>query len=124
MKKKTIVSIGLGVLFFWVSLFLSYRDIPFEFDSDECECAHQNIVAIGGFPLQTFEYGLVGNGWPTPEGWFFPVLGNLIFWIAIGFAISSLLGERNDNRRLKYFLIVSSIVLSVSGVLYVLFLFD
>lgn len=124
MKNKIIFAISFGVLFFWSSLFLSYRSIPFEFDSDDCECAYQNIVAIGGFPFQTFEYGLVGNNWPSPEGWILPFLGNLVFWIAIGFVITSLLGERSNHRRLMYFLVISSAVLLVSGVLYLLSLFD
>ena len=124
MRNKIISAIGLGVMFFWLSLFLSYRELPFEFDADDCECAYQNTLAIGGFPLQTFEYGLVGNDWPTPIGWEFPFFGNLAFWIAIGFVVASLRGEKNSSHRWMYLFVVASLFIAVVGILYLMFLFD
>jgi len=112
-RKITIVALLLGIIMMWISLFVSYQDLP---DSKP--------VATGGFPITAFEYppGALGSNVPPIDSWELFYL-NLCFWIVIGTGLTILLRKYLNKKRCCIFLI-ASIIISIYGLGYILLKFD
>ena len=119
MKNKILPAISLGVILQWLSLFLSYRQLPDAFEDV------QKPIAAGGFPLKIFEYPAhpMGGGWPPAEMWpaFFLNLG---IWCAVGFVLTLLFSKKLDNKKAQAALIATALILTLMGCLYLVLLFD
>ncbi len=113
-----------GVILFLSSSFLSFRSLPLDPHYNECDCSRQYVSAIGGFPLQIFEFPKVGSGRPEPVGWKIPFLGNFVFWLAIAYVSNFSLREKALDFRLIYVLTVCAIFFSCLGALSLVIMFD
>ena len=115
MKNKIISALGIGVILQWLSLFLSYRELPNAYANIN------NPIAIGGFPFKTFDYPVppMGSNWPPADTWptFFL---NLAIWLVIAFIIALLLGNKLENKKLFKTIGVLAILLSVFGIFYII----
>jgi len=119
MKNKIISALGIGVILQWLSLFLSYRELP---------NAYENInkpIAVGGFPFKIFEYPVppMGSNWPPIDTWptFFL---NLTIWLVIALIITLLFGKKLENKKVIKTVSILAILLSVFGMFYITFKFD
>jgi len=119
MKKKIISALGIGVILQWISLILSYRELP---------NAYKNIntpIATGGFPFKAFEYPTppMGSDWPPTEMWPMFFL-NLAIWIVVGLLVSFVLSKKITNQKVFKTICISAILLSLFGIFYIMLKFD
>ena len=116
-RNITMTVLSLGVIMMWLSLFLSYQELPNANDLSR-------PIAIGGFPITVFEYppGALGNDEPPIDSWGLFYL-NLGFWIIIGAVIAILL-RKYLNRKIFYTFFITSIVISIFGLGYLFIKFD
>ena len=80
--QQVVMVIGLGSIFLWVSLFLSYRKIkPSSQDM-------YDPIAQGGFPFTAFHYPTPPLGDDTiPSASWPPFLLDFLFWTIVSFVI-------------------------------------
>lgn len=118
MKNKTIFTICSGTILLWVSLFLSYRELPNVQDI-------YKTMATGGFPLRALEYPfpVMGGNWPPQNNWVLFFL-NFAVWLIVGFVLSLLFGKRLENKKITNALIILAIFFSVLGLFYIRIKFD
>ena len=116
-RKITIVALSLGVIMMWISLLISYQDLPDIYDLSK-------PVAMGGFPITAFEYppGALGNDIPPVDSWG-PFYLNLFFWIIIGTSIAILL-RKHLNKKRSYIFLAASVIISIYGLGYLSLKFD
>ena len=122
MLKKLLLIISTGITLQWISLFLSYRELP------EAKQKFPDIMATGGFPFKIFTYPFppTGNDHAPIEAWpmFFLNLG---IWVVIVVIIYFVLKEKLTEKTLTRFCILFcflAIFLSAIGKLYLLLKFD
>lgn len=119
MRHKILSALGLGVIFQWLSLFFSYRELPNTFEDIKTP------IATGGFPFKAFEYPFppMGNNWPPLKAW--PIFFlNLIIWIIISAIIVFLLGKKIENKKIVTIIGILATVLSLFGIFYITLKFD
>lgn len=116
--KNTIVSgLGIGVVLHWLSLFLSYRELPDE--------GIYKPIATGGFPFKAFEYPFppMGSDWPPADMWPMFFL-NLVIWMAVSVLVVFVLGKKLKNQKLYKAISILATLLSVFGIFYIMLKFD
>ena len=115
----TIAALSLGVIMMWISLVVSYQNLP-----DIHSLSLSKPMATGGFPITAFEYpsGALGNDVPPADSWGLFYL-NLCFWIVVGTSIAILL-RKHLNKKRSYIFIVATIIISIYGIGYILLKFD
>ena len=104
------------VIFFWISLFLSFRVTGEELTKR---------FATGGFPIRSFVYSSppMGNDHVPLEAWGgFAV--NVLFWFFVWSLIFPLLPERFRTEKWKCIIVCGAIVLTIIGKGYLLLGFD
>lgn len=104
------------VIFFWISLFLSFRVTGEELTKR---------FATGGFPIRSFVYSSppMGNDHVPLEAWGgFAV--NVLFWFFVCSLIFPLLPERFRTEKWKCIIVCGAIVLTIIGKGYLLLRFD
>lgn len=118
MKNKALFTICSGTILLWISLFLSYRELP---DAQDI----YKLMATGGFPLRAFEYPFpaMGGNWPPQDNWVLFFL-NFAVWLIAGFVLSLLFGKRLENKKIMRIFVILAILFSVSGLLYTRIKFD
>ncbi len=118
MKNKALFTICSGTILLWISLFLSYRELP---DVQDI----YKPMAISGFPLRAFEYPfpVMGGNWPPQDNWVLFLL-NFAIWLIVGFVLSLLFGKRLENKKIMNALIILTILFSSLGLLYIRIKFD
>ncbi len=119
MKNKLVLTISIGLILQWLSLFFSYRELPDAFKDTS------QPIATAGFPFKTFEYPVppLGSDWPPPDAWpaFFL---NLAIWLLAGLIITLLAGKQLKNSTAIKFFSILALLLSAFGVFYIMFKFD
>lgn len=119
MKNKIISALGIGIILQWLSLFLSYRELP---------NAYKDInkpITTSGFPFKVFEYPVppMGSNWPSADSWLTFFL-NLAIWLIIGIVAVLLLGKKLENKKTIKTISILAVLLSVIGVSYIRLKFD
>lgn len=119
MKNKILSALSIGVILQWLSIFLSYRELP---------NAYVDInkpIATGGFPFKAFEYPVppMGSDWPPVEMWPMFFL-NLAIWLAVGLIVAFLLSNKITNQKVFKTIGILAILLSVLGIFYIMLMFD
>jgi len=117
-RSITIVALSLGVMMMWIALFSSFQEFSGPYDN------LRNPVAMGGFPIVTFEYppGALGSDIPPADSWGLFYL-NLCFWIVVGSGIAILL-RKHLNKKRVYIFFITNIVISIYGLGYLFLRFD
>lgn len=124
-KDRAYVSVWLGTIFTWASVFLTYYLSVWSYDF-----LAQNVHAISGAPITVFKYpfqplssaGPIINQWPS---FFF----NYIFWIAISVLMSKwfatlVFKKTKYGRPLLYALPLTGFGFMVAGLIHVILKFD
>jgi len=121
MKNKIITAICGGVMFQWLSLFLSYRKLPVVVNENSLDLP----IATGGFPLKIFSYPVppMGNNWPPVNAWPMFLL-NLAIWIAITTFLLFLFDKKLKSQNLTKKSIILALVFSLLGLFYLMIKFD
>jgi len=119
MKKKIISGLGIGLILHWLSLFLSYRELPNTYEDIT------KPIATGGFPFKTFEYPVppMGSDWPPSEMWPMFFL-NLAIWIIIGLLVAFILNKKITNEKIFKVINILAILMTLNGLLYIMLKFD
>jgi hypothetical protein len=118
MKNKIISGISLGIILHWVSLFLSTQKI---LNADDM----YGPCATGGFPLKIYEYPYspMGNDHPPIDTW--PIFFlNLLIWIILGLLISLIFNKKFEDKKIIKILIITAIIMSMIGKIFLLIKFD
>jgi hypothetical protein len=120
MKNKIISVISIGVILNWLSLFFSCRKLPNFYQGDISQ-----PIATGGFPLKIFEYPVspMGNNWPPTSSWPMFII-NLLIWLAVAFLILALFGKKIKSQKVMAVSVISAVILSLLGILYIMIKFD
>ena len=110
--------IYLGIIAQWATLFLSYRRFP-------NVSSISDIYAVGGFPLQYFEYPFppMGSDWPSLSmwGWF---IVNLLIWISLAHLVIPFIKVDFSEKKMDNALLTLAITLSIIGFMYIKLHFD
>ncbi len=75
----TTAALSLGIIMMWVSLFASYRGLPYNY----IDFSNPAPAALGGFPITAFEYppSALGSDVPPIDTW-------KLFYLNLGFCRS------------------------------------
>lgn len=114
--KRTIFAVSSGAILLWLSLFLSYKNLPYSEDI-------YLPVATGGFPVTAFYYpsGAMGGGVLREDLSIFFV--NYIILCGLCFIAAIFLGKRMTPRMTASTLF-PAIFLTLVGVFYLMIKFD
>jgi len=116
----TITALSLGIIMMWVSLFVSYQRLPYNY----IDFSNPAPAALGGFPITAFEYppGALGSNEPPINTWSLFYL-NLVFWIIVGTGAAMIL-RKYLNNQVSFKLFISSVIISLYGLGYLFLEFD
>ncbi len=116
----TIAALSLGIIMMWVSLFVSYRGLPYNY----INFSNPAPAALGGFPITAFEYppAALGGNEPPIGTWRLFYL-NLGFWIVVGSGTAMLL-RKYLNNQVSFKLFIASVIVSLYGLGYLFLEFD
>lgn len=118
-QRSAVCGICLGMVLMWLSLMLSYQNIPENFD------ILNKPIATGGFPLKAFEYphAPMGNDVPPTEMWpLFYV--NFLFWLVVSVPIIIALRKKILTTSFVRTAIVLTAWVSAGGLGYLVLKFD
>ncbi len=112
--------LSLGIMMMWISLFVSYRGLPYNY----IDFSNPAPSALGGFPITAFEYppAALGSNVPPTDSWGLFYL-NLFFWLVVGVAITILFRQK-ITKQLSFKLFCASILISLYGLGYLFAEFD
>ena len=122
-KEDLIFVFFFGFFLLWTTLFLSYSPIP---EYEYVENSIPTFVAIGGFPFIAFHYPSPPMGSDVVSQSMWPLFYlNEFFWLIIGTILTKLLPQKIKNySQIRLFCIVMTLIISLSGLGYLVLRFD